>query len=285
MSRRCCLCLQCRTALMPQQACDCGAEPKVACFEQADERKKIVAAVWGDADRQARLKRFSDHTSRRVTTASVGGFAVTMAASLPIVGVGPTMALFGTLGCLIGGAYATHRSRLGRFAPSGALPLPPTRTLGLRAKVEGTHDLISPAAGHQCLAYFLELRVFGDGREHVVYRDAVTSGFVTTLASGEKVEVPAGRVRFSGIAPEILDVDNLELAAYLSEIDPLAEASGILDPLHYDLVREEVLFAGDEVELYGNFEPVSVGADASGYRDRVPTCLRPTGMVEVRRRH
>lgn len=269
---------------MPQDPCDCGAEPEVACFEQAEERKKIVAAVWGDVNRQAQLKRFSAHTSRRVTTASVGGFVVTIAATLPIVGVGPTMALFGTLGCLVGGAYASHRSRLGRFAPSGVSPLAPATTLGLRATVEGKHDLISPAAGHQCLAYFLELRLFGDGREHVVYRDAITSGFVTTLATGEQAEVPAGRLRFSGIAPEILDVDNLELAAYLAEIDPLAEVSGVLDPLHYDLVREEVLFAGDEVELYGNFEPASVGADPSGYRERVPTRLRPTGMVEVRRK-
>lgn len=269
---------------MPQDPCDCGAEPAVACFEQPDERKKIVAAVWGDVDRQSNLKRFSDRTSRRVTMASVGGFVVTMAATLPIVGVGPTMALFGTLGCLVGGAYATHRSRLGRFEPIGAPPLTPAGSLGLRAKVEGAHDLISPAAGHQCLAYFLELRVFGGGREHVVYRDAVTSGFVTTLATGERAEVPAGRMRFAGIAPEILDVDNLELAAYLSEVDPLADTSGILNPLHYDLVREEVLFAGDDVELYGNFEPVSVAADPSGYRERVPTLLRPTGMVEVRRR-
>jgi hypothetical protein len=269
---------------MPSDPCDCGAEPEVACFELAAERKKIVAAVWGDLDRQAMLQRFADRTPRRVTSASVGGFVATMAATLPIVGVGPTMALFGTLGCLVSGAYATHRSRLGRFGPSGAAPLAPARSVGMRARVEGEHVLISPAAGHQCLAYFLELRVFGAGREHVVYRDAVTSGFTTTLETGELAEVPAGRMRFSGIAPEILDVDNLELAAYLAEIDPLAEANGVLNPLHYDLVREEVLFAGDEVELFGNFEPVALSADPLLYRERVPTRLRPTGVVEVRRR-
>lgn len=256
----------------------------MACFEQADERAKIVAAVWGDLDRQAMLRRFVDRTSRRVTGASVGGFVVTMAATLPLVGVGPTMALFGTLGCLVGGAFATHRSRLGRFEPNGAVPLLQAKGAGLRAKLEGNHELISPAAGHSCLAYLLELRVFGGGLEQVVYRDAVTSGFSITLATGEQAEVPAGRLRFSGMAPEILDVDNLELAAYLSDVDPLADSKGSLNPLHYDLVREEVLFAGDEVDLYGKFEPVALSADPLLYRERVQTRLRPTGIVEVRRR-
>ncbi len=269
---------------MPSQACDCGPESAVACFDQSDERKKIVAAVWGDTDRQAMLQRFVNRTSRRVTSASVGGFVVTMVATIPIVGVGPTMALFGTLGCLVGGAFATHRSRLGRFDPAGAAPRLQASATGLRAKLEGSHELISPAAGHACLAYQLELRVFGGGREQVVYRDGVTSGFMITLATGEQAEVPAGRLRFSGMAPEILDVDNLELEAYLSDVDPLAEPSALLNPLHYDLVREEVLFAGDEVDLYGDFEPVPLSADPILYRERVRTRLRPTGMVEVRRR-
>lgn len=269
---------------MPSQPCDCGAEPAVACFDQVDERKQIVAAVWGNQNRQAMLKRFVNRNSRRVTSASVGGFVMTMAVTIPLVGVGPTMALFGTLGCLVGGAFATHRSRLGRFDPAGAAPLPQSQSNSLRAKVEGAHNLISPAEGHSCLAYVLELRVFGGGREKIVYRDAVTSGFTITLGTGEKAEVPAGRLRFSGMAPEILDVDNLELAAYLSDVDPLAEPTAILNPLHYDLVREDVLFAGDEVDLYGNFEPVPLSADPAMYRERVPTRLRPTGMVEVRRR-
>ncbi len=284
ISRRCCLCLHCRTALLPSQPCDCGEEAEVACFELADEREKIVAAVWGDPERQAKLEHFAERTSRRVTSASLGGFVAGMAATVPLVGVGPAMALFGTLGCLAGGAYATHRSRLGRFGPSGVAPLSPDESIGLRAKLEGEHQLISPAAGHKCLAYFLELRVFGGGREHVVYRDSVTSGFTTTLDDGERAEVPAGRLRYTGMAPEILDVDNLELAAYLSEVDPLGNSAGMLNPLHYDVVREEVLFAGDQVELSGTFEPVALPVSPSLYRERTPTRLRPQGMVEVRRR-
>ena len=91
-------------------------------------------------------------------------------------------------------------------------------------------------------------------------------------------------MRLAGVAPEIMDVDNLELAAYLAEVDPLGESSGRLNPLHYDLVREEVLFSGDEVELHGKFEPVTMPADPKLYRERVPTQLRPIGILGVRRR-
>lgn len=283
LTRRCCLCLQCRTALFPSGRCDCGVDSEVACFEQSEEREKIVAAVWGDPTKRARLERFVERTSRRVTGASVGGFFAGIAMTLPTVGVGPAMALFGTLGCLAGGALATHRSRLGRFDPQGAQPLPSTEAVGMRAKLAGPHELVSPAGGHECLAYCLELRVFCAGQEQVVYRDAVTSGFTTTLGSGQELQVPRGLLRFAGLAPEILDVDNLELEAFLAEVDPLQASCEPLNPLHYDLVREEVLFAGDDVDLFGRFEPVALQEEPSLYRDSVHTQLRPTGMVEVRR--
>jgi hypothetical protein len=255
----------------------------VACFDQAEERERIVEAVWGNAEQRDKLKSFVGSTSRRVTSASLGGYALGMAATIPFVGVSPAMALFGTFGCLAGGAMAIHRSRLSRFEPRGAQPLAAADALGMRATLKGAHDLISPAGGHECLAYFLELRVLSGGVERVVYRDAVTSGFTTTLGDGQEAFVPAGRLRFAGQAPEILDVDNLELEAYLMEIDPMAESAEPLNPLHYDLVREEVLFAGDEVDLSGAFEPVVDSNAPTLYRDSPHTQLRPTGMVEVRR--
>lgn len=282
MQQRCCLCLQCRTALFPGQPCDCAADAQVACFEEKTEREQIVSAVWGNEDTRTAALRVLDRARNRVAGASIGGLAAGIAISEGLWGFGPGVALAGVVGALASGAVARRYSGGGKLAPLGSREHEGTQGLGLRAEILGSHDLVSPATGHACLAYCIELRVLRGRGEWVMYRDAVTCGFVAKLGTGETIRVPQGRLHFAGLAPEILDVDNLELDAYLHAVDPHHADSDHFRPLHFNLVREEVLFAGDEVDLRGDFRPALVSQAEVPYREPVATYLQPQGIPEVR---
>ena len=282
--RRCCLCLHCRTALVAGGGCDCEGAASVACFEVPEERAQIVEASWGDASDRREVERMTLTSQRRVLATSMGGFSLLGTVAYGVAGLGPGVLVWGMLGSLAGGMVARYKGIRDRPQPRGATLGPPKTDVSLRGKVLGKHQLLSPATAEECLAYSIELRVLSSEGERVMYRDAVTSGFAVELGTGEVVEITAGRVRFLGDARVILDVDNLELDAYLEDVDPLRDAAEELHPLHFNLVREEVLFAGDDVELGGHFERKSVPGESQVlYRDSVPSHLRPTAVPLVRR--
>lgn len=254
----------------------------MACFEDKEEREKIVSAAWGSEDERMASVRVLDRARNRIAGASIGGLAAGIAVSEAFWGFGPGVVVTGVIGSLIGGTAVRHYGTSGELQPAGGPEAAPDPAPGLRVSLSGAHDLISPATGHACLAYCIELRVLQGRREWVMYRDAVTSGFVATLGTGEEIRVPAGRLRFAGQAPEILDVDNIELEAYLEGVDPQQAASDIFRPLHFNLVREEVLFTGDQVDLSGEFRPALAERDEALYRESLATYLQSEGIPEVR---
>ncbi len=282
--RRCCLCIRCRTALFAGGTCDCDGAPVVACFEVAEERAAIVKACWGDASAREEIRRVELKGQRRILATSMGGFSLGGTVAYGLAGLGPGVLVWGMLSSLTGGILARHKGLRERKPPTGARPQSTIGDVSLRGTVVGDHDLVSPASAEACLAYSLELRVLAAGGERVMYRDAITSGFVAHLGSGESVEIPAGRLRFADESPELLDVDNLELEAYLEEVDPLRDLSEELHPLHFNLVREEVLFSGDAVELGGAFERTADVRDSSWmYREAGASQLLISGVPVVRR--
>lgn len=243
-----------------------------------------MEACWGNAVERERVRRVALRGQRRILATSMGGLSLGGTVAYTLVGLGPGVFVWGMLSSLTGGMFARHKGIRERTPPNGAAPRVAKGEVSLRGSVVGDHDLISPASAEACLAYSLELRVITPDGERVVYRDAVTSGFVAQLGSGETVEVPAGRLRFADEAPELLDLDNLELEAYLEDVDPLREATEELHPLHFNLVREEVLFSGDAVELGGGFERTAEPNESSSlYREPASSHLRLVGVPLVRR--
>ncbi len=248
------------------------------------EREAIVEACWGSVAEREQVRRIAQRGQRRVLATSMGSFSLGGTVAYGLAGLGPGVLVWGMLGSLTGGMLARHKGIRERKAPRGAEALPVVGDVSLRGTVVGEHHLVSPASAELCLAYSLELRVLAGDGERVMYRDAVTCGFVAELGTGEMVQVPAGRLRFADEAPEILDVDNLELEAYIDDIDPHRMPSEELYPLHFNLVREEVLFSGDEVELGGTFERETRAKNSAAlYRDAAESHLRPVGVPVVRR--
>lgn len=264
--------------------CDCGGDTGIACLEVPEERARILEAVWGTAAEQRETRLLAQKTQRRVLVTSMGGLSLAGAAAFSVAGLGPGVLVWGMLGSIAGGMFARQMGIRDRSLPTGAVARVYDCDVEFRGRIRGQHGLVSPARAEECLAYGIELRVVAGDGERVMYRDAVTCGFSVEVGTGEVVDVPAGRLRFAGDAPEILDVDNLELEAYLDEVDPLRDATEVLRPLHFNIVREEVLFAGDEVELGAHFEREAIAGDESAsYREAVSSRLRPTTLPLVRR--
>jgi hypothetical protein len=215
--------------------------------------------------------------------AGVGGFLGTLMLGQAAWGFGPGLMVASIAGSVGSARLAGRISGARRLDPVGCKPRDVPPGPGVRATVRGAHELVSPAGSHECLAYCLELRLLEGRRETVMYRDAVTSGFEAVLGTGETARIPPGRVHLVGDGPEILDVDNLELDAFLRGVDPHKEALDPFDPLHFHVVREEVLFAGDQVDLMSELTPVLEGSREVSYRDRPRTYLAPVGVPALRR--
>lgn len=227
----------------------------MACFEVEAERSKILDAAWVVEDRDN--EQSSSGTARHRTWQKIGTHVKAV-----LSGSNPSL---------------LHR------VPRGGMTPDVHGSSSLRGILRGEHSLLSPAGGHECLAYSLELRLIWRGQELLMYRDAVTSGLLVEVPSGEELRIPSGRVRFTSVAPEIVDVDNLELEAYLDIVDPLRNRISGGSPIRFNIVREEVLFAGDTVDVAGDFYPRANSSDFPSYREAPSTYLCCRGIVQLGR--
>ena len=228
----------------------------VACFELEDGRSRILDASWiaqSDPGDEASAGHFPRHQTWR----KIGAH----------------------LKAALSGSSPSLLSRI----PQGGITPEAQGNSGIRGVLAGTHALLSPAGGHECLAYSLELRMFWQGQELLMYRDAVTCGLRVSLPNGQELRVPAGRLRFSTVAPEIVDVDNLELEAYLDIVDPMRNIMSGGSPIRFNIVREEVLFAGDTVDVTGDFYLRANSSEFPSYREAPSTYLRCRGIVHLGR--
>ncbi|MBL4636455.1 MAG: hypothetical protein JKY56_21535 [Kofleriaceae bacterium] len=228
----------------------------VACFEVEQGRSRILEASWivqNDQDSSA----VAGHYARHQTWRKIGAH----------------------LKAALSGGSPSLLSRI----PQGGITPDAHGNSGIRGVLSGTHALLSPAGGHECLAYSLELRMFWQGQELLMYRDAVTSGLRVSVPTGQELRIPAGRLRFSTVAPEIVDVDNLELEAYLDIVDPMRSTMPGGSPIRFNVVREEVLFAGDTVDVTGDFYLRANSSEFPSYRESPSTYLRCRGIAQLGR--
>ena len=269
-------------AVAPGMVCLCEDQAEVACFENPMEREKIVSAVWGSRNERLLKRLRHERAAKHVAAHSLVGFVGGLGLALGFLPFSPLALAGGVAGSVSVGMVAGRRFSDFHLEPRAADCDIVSRGTGLRGTLQGEHQLVSPAGGHECLAYCVELRLIQNRREMLVYRDSVTSGFDAVLGTGEQVRVPPGPLHFESQAPEVVDVDNPELAAYLEDIDVNRPEGDDFDPLHYHLVREEVLFAGDKVDLTSAFHPVACGDSQQLYRESVPTFLAPEGVAQLR---
>lgn len=286
------LCLQCRTALLEGEDCDQGLDHPVALMSDVYGREALIAAVWGPVRaRQEHLR------ARYETERSLGGLAV-MGASLGVVvsalllPVGLTgMALAGFASgsmCWTAGKMVKSKHQQQTY-PVGAEPLRfasgPRSTL--RGRIAAGDVLVSPVTGMECAAYAMELRYQGPWGDRVMFRDAVCVGMTIVLDSGEIARIAPGRIRLRGLMHQEVDVNDRQVEQHLRALDP-RHRDEPFDPFRYNVAYEQVLFAGDHVELAGRFEPTidtqarPRSAATPLYREPMATILESRGVPVLR---
>ena len=297
LRHRTAVCLTCRTALFPGEACDGDLAHEVVMLDRSDGRQQLVEAAWGPLEvrrREAPPPIPSERAMALMLMVAVVLVSIGVALALPGATAGPlhfiaaavVMTLFG------GGVHlltTRHRDAFpvgGRhlLGDGGAGDVEPTSlALGMRGVATGHSALESPATGSECLAFAVELHLVGYWGDSVMYRDAVTCGFDILLSDGRIARVPAGRVRLIAPMRQVIDVENAALEAYLRGVDPQHEPSSVLDPLRFNVVTEATLLLGDHVELLSRFEPeVNVKAAPTGYREPASTLLAARGLPILR---
>lgn len=297
LRQRTAVCLTCRTALFPGEACDDDPAHEVVPLDRAAGRQQLVEAAWGSLEvrrREAPPPIPSERVMAMMVAVSVMLVLIGVSLALPGVTAGPLHILAAALVMtLFGGGVHILTSRhrdafpvggrhlLGDGGASG--PEPSGVALGMRGVAAGHAALESPATGSECLAFAIELHLVGYWGDSVMYRDAVTCGFDILLSDGRIARVPAGRVRLLAPMRQLIDVDNAALEAYLRDADPEHEPTSVLDPLRFNVITEATLLLGDHVELLSRFEPeVNVKAAPTGYREPAPTILAARGLPILR---
>lgn len=282
------MCLRCRTALFEGERCDTDPEHEIVSLFDPVQREALVEAAWGPRDvRHSEYRQRLNASRAGALVATISGLGGVVLSWLIFPQWGP-FHLFGAFAAGAVAYAATNRaiaSRGARFPAGGPRRLLEAgdEAMGRRGEIAGVARLVSPATGTDCVGYALELRLAGHWGEELMYRDAVCGAFEVQLDGGGVARIPAGRFRLVGSMRQEIDVDNLELEGYISELDPHRSANHIFDPLRYNVVCEQVLLPGDRVELVSTFEPrVTVGADATLYRDAAPSKLAPLGVPALR---
>jgi hypothetical protein len=285
------VCLVCRTVLGPGEPCDQGAGHQVVSLLEEPGRNSLVLATWGDRSARIEARRALDRRQQAGGIGAVAGLFAGVGISLALTGATEALPLaVGLVGSGIGWVVGQRRGGVPIF-PIGGAPIADARAPdgadgrlhGPRGEIEGGCDLSSPASGTECIAYALELRVEAGGGPRTILRDAVTTGFTVHLDGGGLAEVPPGRLRILGEMQQQVDVDNLLLDDHLRTILPGHRPESPFNPLYHNVVCEQLLLPGDQVELAGLFEPTpSRHAEATMYRDAPPSILAPRGIPLLR---
>jgi hypothetical protein len=173
----------------------------------------------------------------------------------------------------------TLRARY-RVLPNG-VPSPDIRKRheGVTGVVHDDLCAVAPGSGRECVAWQIVLKARKSRLGHVMLIDAETVGFTVLSDHGEVVRVPAGRLRIvSPPAARLAEPDGRAFIAWFDDLEPRPDPSFPLFP--HDAVHENVVRAGDRVEVEGPFDDLT-GA-ARGYRELPQTVLVPRGIPRVR---
>ena len=290
MPERTSICLACRTALLPDEACDTCQGQRTASLSSVTGRELLTQAAWGPPDVRLAEARLALHAEHAVALLALFGFVAGLFALwLLLPGLGPLHVLGAALSmALFWGGGNMLLARRGSTFPIGAPPLlapgPAAAVrVGLGGEALGEAALLAPGSGTECLAYALELHFVGYWGDRLMYRDAVTCGFDVLLDDGRLARVPPGRIRMLGPVRQVIDLDNLVLEEYLARVDRQHEPGRAFDPLRYNVVSELLLVAGERVELVSRFEPEpNSSAVPASYRDPAPAIWTARGVPVLR---
>jgi hypothetical protein len=276
------LCLECRTALSPNERCD--AHPRAAVVNLADpqQRGRAIHTVWGPPHVRARQAATAGGVGGGLGGIFEGCGACDLGGGLDgeaaLVVIGIVIVAFAAILIYYLVKRIVHWVRVyrARPRPTGSAWKPPQPRKTLRGKVRDAVGLQAPLTFTACAAWGV---VFSHDRAvngRVTLRDGATAGLTIETDDGRTVTIPAGRVRLEGDGGRE-SVDE----AYLRRIDR-EYADNAASPIPYDEAREVRLAVGDAVEITGGLEERFDPNAAAGYREAAATMLVVAGVPTLR---
>lgn len=240
--------------------------------------------MWGTADEREALQRSVAQPvrARRLRDALTG---VATAAVVAFAKGGDAMVtlIAGLLGAVVGFAFGPGVGRR-VLVPRDVAAMPSWPSVGI-GRIVGAREIVAPGTTTRCAAWLIELRYEGDWGSRTTLRAGATAGFDVELDSGERVRVPAGAVWLAG---RLAQFDGYNAVATATPLIRFIDPHGAQSPwplFSFNIIAEQVVYAGDRVEVLGEVEPRPIAADpvpASGtaapggdhvFRDAPPTML------------
>ncbi len=237
--------MRCRFLLAQDEKCDV-CDDRV--LSLADDRDAISKEVWRTRDSKKR--------SLLPPAIATGLAAVLGAAEGGLYGLGVaagvTAASYGVLGLLFRSSRPRPRGAHGRPKP------PAASATGIVSEVKDAEADTFVAGAASYLVFSLKSAHVG-----VTLRRGRCRTVVIACDDGRRVEVPAGRCRIESRAAEQDELNKVEAARLLIDIEPHDDLEESLFP--FDAAYRVDLRRGDRVELLGDLAPIS--RDDPSYRE------------------
>ncbi len=285
------VCVDCRTLLGPNEACDGGAKHRVASLETPQGRKALLTEVWGPPSVRRRAKQLAKAGGSSLGAGTIFqgcGECGSVAAESELIAVVAVVALIAAVGValywIIAKIFEAVRAYQNRPRPNGGITRPPSlgRKAGPSGVVIGQTGMLTPATGKECVAWALDLRNKRFLGTDVMLHDAETCGFEVRLDDGTSLRIPGGRIRLEGPSERIDRSDATLVGAFVETISRADHPDDVeLEPFPYDTVDEVVVRPGDRVRVFGELEREVDPEAPGGYRG-TNAVLVPTGVPALR---
>lgn len=282
------LCLSCRTALEPGEACDGCEDGKVVSLKSEAGRAEAIDAAWHETViPPSTAPPFWQRAAHLLLVAlCLGGGIVAsavMARSGDLRGMLLAVAVSVVAAALVLIAPALMDQQKTPAAPVGEKVVRPAGVYRRIEPDEGLRPLVGTLAPHpdegtgrDVAAELLELQLRSAGE--VTLRDAFSVGIAVDLDDGRRVRLAAGRIRIAAERSALEHASRRHIHQRLAEIDPLrGHASG--EPIPFERGRMLQLNAGDRVEILGTFD--EHWPEETGYREKSAANLVPRERVIV----
>lgn len=288
------VCVDCRTLLGPQEACDAGPKHRVVSLDTKKGRATLLTEVWGPPSLRRRAKQLAKAGGSGIGTGSLlegcgacdgCGLGESAGHFLAVVAVVLAVAVAAVaVVWIVAKTIEWVRAYLNRPKPNGGIVPPPAlgRKAGPSGVVIGAAGMLAPATGTSCVAWALYLKSTRFLGTDLMLHDAETSGFQVKLDDGTTARIPMGRVRLEGRAERRNRSDAENVDAFVKTLapndDPKDEG---LDPFPFDAVDEIVVRPGDRVQLIGKLEREADPDSPGGYRE-ANVVVVPAGVPALR---
>jgi hypothetical protein len=281
-------CLDCRTLLGRDAACDGGRFHRVVSLGTEGGAERVRAQVWGPPDLRKRaadsakagtLGAFAQGAVDGCSGCTAGVGTSLEGLALLLLGMLVAFVVVGLVLWVAETLYVAIRRRLTRLRPAGVAGTPPRRRERLRGTIVGGAPISPPVGEGAGVAWGLVARSSDAiGAGDVLLAAGGTDGFSLRLDDGRTLEVPPGRVRVASDGAGWTRVPVPALKDWLAELDGRAD-SELHPPLPADRGQAAVLATGDRVEVAADLERVA--ADGGAYRDGAAR-LRARGVPVLR---